>query len=72
MDMRKLALRNVLKVRLVSGLTQEQLAEKSGHSQQYISGLERGARNPTVVSLFELAQALKVTPVDLIAPDRKR
>jgi len=45
---------------------------KSGHSQQYISGLERGTRNPTVVSLFELAQALKVTPVDLIAPDRTR
>ena len=72
MDMGKLVGRNVLKVRLASGLTQEQLAEKSGHSQQYISGLERGARNPTVVSLFELAQALKVTPVDLIAPDRNR
>ena len=57
MDMRKLALRTMLKVRLASGLTQEQLAEKSGHSQQYISGLERGARNPTVVSLFELADA---------------
>ena len=71
MDMRKLVGRNVLKVRLASGLTQEQLAEKSGHSQQYISGLERGARNPTVVSLFELAQALQVTPVDLITPDRK-
>ena len=72
MDIRKLVGRNTLKFRLASGLTQEQLAEKSGHSQQYISGLERGARNPTVVSLFELAQALKVTPVDLITPDRKR
>ena len=72
MDMRKLVGRNVLKFRLANGLTQEQLAEKSGHTQQYISGLERGTRNPTVVSLFELAQALKVTPVDLIAPDRTR
>ena len=72
MDMRKLVGRNVLKVRLASGLTQDKLPEKSGHSQQYISGLERGDRNPAVVSLFELAQALKVTPVDLIAPDRKR
>ena len=72
MDIRKLVGRNVLKLRLASGLTQEQLAEKSGHSQQYISSLERGARNPTVVSLFELAQALKVTPVDLVTPDRKR
>ncbi len=72
MDMRKLVGRNVQKFRLASSLPQEQLAEKSGHSQQYISGLERGARNPTVVSLFELAQALKVAPVDLIAPDRKK
>ena len=72
MDMRKLVGRNVQNFGLASGLTQEQLAEKSGHSQQYISGLERGARNPTVVSLFELAQALKVAPVDLIAPDRKK
>ena len=72
MDMRKLVGRNVLKFRLTNGLTQEQLAEKSGHTQQYISGLERGTRNPTVVSLFELAQALKVTPVDLVAPDRTR
>ena len=72
MDMRKLVGRNVLKFRLANGLTQEQLAEKSGHTQQYISGLERGTRNPTVVSLFELAQALKVTPVDLIAHDPTR
>ena len=50
MDMRKLVGRNVLRVRLACGVTQEQLAEKSGHSQHYISGLERGARNPTVVS----------------------
>ena len=69
--MRKLVGRNVQRFRLASGLTQEQLAEKAGHSQQYISGLERGARNPTVVSLFELAEALKVTPADLVAPDQQ-
>ncbi len=69
MDMRKQVGRNVQNFGLASGLTQEQLAEKSGHSQQYISGLERGTRNLTVVSLFELAQALKVAPVDLIAPE---
>ncbi|MCI3132052.1 helix-turn-helix transcriptional regulator [Phenylobacterium aquaticum] len=51
-------------------MTQEQFAEKSGFSQQYISGLERGRRNPTVVTLFELASALNATPLDMIAPDR--
>ncbi|MBX7135386.1 MAG: helix-turn-helix domain-containing protein [Fimbriimonadaceae bacterium] len=71
MDMRQLVGRNVKRFRLAADLTQEQLAERSGFSQQYISDLERGRRNPTVVSLFELAQALKSTPVDLIKPDEE-
>ena len=66
MDMRKLVGRNVRRLRLASGMTQEQFAERSGFSQQYISDLERGRRNPTIVSLFELAQALGATPVDLL------
>lgn len=49
-------------------MTQERLAEVSGFSQQYISGLERGRRNPTVVTLYELAQALGSTPVELLQP----
>ena len=68
MDMRKLVGRNVRAVRIKRGMTQEQLAEVSGFSQQYISDLERGRRNPTVVSLYELAQALEATPVDLLSP----
>jgi transcriptional regulator with XRE-family HTH domain len=46
--------------------------ELSGSSQQYISGLEQGRRNPTVVTLYELAQAVGVTPLDLLQdePDR--
>ena len=68
MDMRKLVGRNVRAVRQARGMTQEQLAEESGFSQQYISDLERGRRNPTIVSLYELAQALKSTPFDLLKP----
>jgi transcriptional regulator with XRE-family HTH domain len=49
-------------------LTQEQLAEVSGFSQQYISGLEQGRRNPTVVTLYELATALGVSHMDLLRP----
>ena len=69
MDMRKLIGRNVRRIRCALGLTQEQFAERSGFSQQYISDLERGRRNPTIVSLFELAQALDSTPVELVSPD---
>lgn len=69
MDMRLLVGRNVKRIRIARGLTQEELAERSGFSQQYLSDLERGRRNPTIVSLWELAQALDATPVDLITPD---
>lgn len=69
MDMRKLVGRNVRRLRLAAGMTQEQYAEASGFSQQYISDLERGRRNPTIVSLFELAQALNATPEDLITDE---
>ena len=58
MDMRKLVGENTARIRKERGLTQEALAEKSGLSQQYISGLENGQRNPTIVTLFELATAL--------------
>jgi transcriptional regulator with XRE-family HTH domain len=66
MDMRKLVGRNVKRVRQEKGLNQEQLAELSGFSQQYISGLEQGQRNPTVVSLYELATALGVSHMELV------
>lgn len=67
--MRKLVGRNVRRIRIEKGLTQEQLAERAGVSQFYISLLENGGRNPTVVSLWELSQALGVSHVDLVLPD---
>jgi transcriptional regulator with XRE-family HTH domain len=71
MDMRRLVGRNTKRIRLAKGLTQEELAELSGFSQQYISDLERGRRNPTVVSLYELAQALGVNYLEILQPDKK-
>ncbi|MGX1101302.1 helix-turn-helix domain-containing protein [Amorphus sp. MBR-141] len=70
MDMRRLVGRNLQRERQKQQLTQEQLAEISGFSQQYISGLEKGRRNPTIVTLFELATALGVSHMDLVRPDR--
>lgn len=68
MDMRRLVGRNVKRFRQLNGLTQEQFAEISGFSQQYISGLEQGKRNPTIVTIYELSQALGVSHVDLVVP----
>ena len=69
MDMRKLVGRNVRHIRIDKGLTQEQFAEISGFSQQYISGLEKGRRNPTIVTLYELASALGVSHIALVDPE---
>lgn len=70
MDMRQLVGRNLARIRQQKGLTQEQLAERSGFSQQYISGVEQGQRNPTVVTIYELACALDVSHLDLLRPRR--
>jgi transcriptional regulator with XRE-family HTH domain len=67
--MRKLVGRNAARLRKERGLTQEQLAERSGLSQQYLSGLEQGRRNPTIVTLHELAVALETSHLDLLRPD---
>ncbi|MEH2626322.1 transcriptional regulator with XRE-family HTH domain [Bradyrhizobium sp. AZCC 1719] len=69
MDMRKLVGRNFGRLRKQKGFTQEKFAEASGFTQQYISGLENGRRNPTIVTLFELATTLGVSHIDLVLPD---
>jgi transcriptional regulator with XRE-family HTH domain len=71
MDMRRLVGQNVRKIRQKRGLTQEKFAEISGFSQQYLSSLENGRRNPTVVTVYELATALGVSHMDLVRPLRK-
>ena len=70
MDMRRLVGRNFARLRREKRLTQEEVEARSGFSQQYLSGLEQGRRNPTVVTLFELAQAIGVSHVDLVMPDK--
>jgi transcriptional regulator with XRE-family HTH domain len=69
MDMRKLVGRNFAKIRLEKGLTQEQVEAQSGFSQHYLSGLEGGKRNPTIITIYELASALDVDYLDLLRPD---
>ena len=71
MDMRRLVGRNFARLRRQKRFTQEKFAEASGFTQQYISDLERGRRNPTVVTLFELASTLGVSHVDLVLPDEE-
>ena len=69
MDMRKLVGRNFARLRREMGLTQEEVETRSGFSQQYLSSLERGRRNPTVITLYELARALGISHMELVKPD---
>ena len=71
MDMRGLVGRNFARLRREKRLTQEEVETRSGFSQQYLSGLEQGRRNPTIVTLYELAEAIGVSHVELVLPDEE-
>ena len=47
------------------GISQEELAHRSGLHRTYISDLERGARNPSIESIEKLARALHVSVAKL-------
>lgn len=50
------------------GLTQLELAEKSGVDRNYIGMLERGERNPSYLSLLKIAKGLNIKVYNLIKP----
>jgi len=60
MDARERVGRNVQALRRQLGLSQEALADEAGIHQTYLSGLENGRRNPSLMVLDRLAKALKV------------
>ena len=57
---------NVKKMRGASGLTQERLGDKADLDPTYISGIERGTRNPTILSAARVAAALKTSLAQLL------
>jgi transcriptional regulator with XRE-family HTH domain len=50
----------VRRLRIAAGLSQAELAERMGVDRAYVSGLELGQRNPTIVTLWHVAEALGV------------
>lgn len=48
------------------GLSQEQFAFETDLDRTYVSGIERGVRNPTVGTLLRLTKALGVAPSALL------
>jgi transcriptional regulator with XRE-family HTH domain len=66
MDIRRQVGLNVRKLREKRGWSQEELAFEADLHRTYISGVERGIRNPTVSVLQEIAKALDVSPSRLL------
>lgn len=62
--------RNVRRLRDAAGVSQEELAFRAGMKRTYLSDLERGTRNPSVRALGRLAEALNVTPSQLLEGPR--
>ena len=58
--------RVLLELREERNLTQEELAFESGYHPKYISLLERGKYSPSLTTILELADALRITGSDLI------
>jgi transcriptional regulator with XRE-family HTH domain len=72
MEVRRRVGLNVRRLREERGLSQEDFAFDCGLHRTYISGVERGVRNPTVVVLEKIAAALKVPSAWLLEePARK-
>jgi len=66
MDVRRIVGLNVRKHRIAAALSQEELASRMGVEQYYVSGWEAGRRNPTLITLWRAADALKVAPATLL------
>jgi transcriptional regulator with XRE-family HTH domain len=58
---------NIRRLRLKRGWSQEHLAEISGLHRTYVSGVERGVRNPTLSIIVQIADALKLPPAALLS-----
>ena len=67
MDVRQRLGINIRRLRLEKGLGQEKFALEYGFDRTYISGIERGVRNPTIVIVQKLADALGVPIAVLLA-----
>lgn len=58
------------KLRLQSGLSQEAFADKCGLDRTYVSGIERGVRNPTLEVISVLGKGLGIEIKELFNFER--
>ena len=66
MDIRKAFGANVRRHRLAAGISQEAVAERMGVDRAFVSSIERGRQNVTLLTIWQAAQALKTRPAELL------
>lgn len=66
MDVKQRLGSNLRRLREAKGLSQETFAFEAGIHRTYVSDIERGARNPTITVVENLAIALGVTASELL------
>ena len=71
MDARAIVARNIRRLRVERGVSQEAFAVDAGIDRTYVSRLERGLENPTVAVLERIAGALAVPITELFAAPRR-
>jgi transcriptional regulator with XRE-family HTH domain len=59
----------VKQCRLMRGMSQEELAERLGVQQPFVSRIENGTKYPSIQTLCEIAKILRCEPNDLIKCD---
>jgi len=65
-DLRQRLGRNLRRLRKEKGWSQEVFADEAGIHRTYVSDIERGARNPTIAIVEQLAKPLGVSPGRLL------
>jgi transcriptional regulator with XRE-family HTH domain len=66
-DWRAILAKNVRRLRLQKGMTQEEVAFEAEIDLTYMGGIERGKRNPSLLVMARIAQALSVPLSKLIS-----
>lgn len=66
MDWRVIVGQNIRRLREARDLTQEKLAVDAEIDLTYLGGIERGRRNPSLLVLVRIANALGKSPADFL------
>jgi transcriptional regulator with XRE-family HTH domain len=68
LDYRRVLAENLKAARKALALSQEELALEADIDRTYVSGIERGTRNPSLTMIAKLAERLNTTPAALLTP----